>query len=228
METSLPPNETEVFAPGRPPGYPRGRPQDIRPLTLWAAFSFLTSRSLKASLALPALHQSSVNLFIGFAWDSAMRRQQGFPVNFWWFQCPRKQSTNPRKIRGKFWAHLGAKFCFFPDIALHPNVPSNLVPRTFFKHFQGRKGLAPGTAPLRGTSQQEPCDSSLPSGLVPGTLLWTYFGHSWGKRYRTRVTPGTVPLRNPNRTERKACLENPEKLGTQKPKLRELFVLHLF
>ena len=24
---------TEVFAPGRPPGYPRGRPRDIRPQT---------------------------------------------------------------------------------------------------------------------------------------------------------------------------------------------------
>ena len=36
---------TEVFAHGRPPGYPRGRPPDIRPqnllFTLKAAFSFL-------------------------------------------------------------------------------------------------------------------------------------------------------------------------------------------
>ena len=36
---------TEVFAPGRPPEYPRGHPPDIQPqgpkLTLWAAFSLL-------------------------------------------------------------------------------------------------------------------------------------------------------------------------------------------
>ena len=25
---------TEVFAPGRPPGYPRGRPPDVRPQNL--------------------------------------------------------------------------------------------------------------------------------------------------------------------------------------------------
>ena len=90
-----------------------------------------------------------------------------------------------------------------------------------FKAFSGGKGAVPGTVPLHtlgGTSQQEPCDTNVPSGLVPGTLLWTYFGHSWGKRYRTRVAPGTVPLRNPKGTSRKACLENPEKKTDEEQK----------
>ena len=30
---------TEVFAPGRPPGYPRGRPRDIRPRIFLGCFS---------------------------------------------------------------------------------------------------------------------------------------------------------------------------------------------
>ena len=31
---------TEVFAPGRPPGYSRGRPPDIRPQNLLSGLSF--------------------------------------------------------------------------------------------------------------------------------------------------------------------------------------------
>ena len=34
---------TEVFAPGRPPGYPRGRPQDIRPQNLLFGLIFRSS-----------------------------------------------------------------------------------------------------------------------------------------------------------------------------------------
>ena len=63
---------------------------------------------------------------------------------------------------------------------------------------------------LGGTSQQEPCDTNVPLGLVPGTLLWTYFWAFLGHRGGTRVAPGTVPLRNPKGTSRKACLENPD------------------
>ena len=33
---------TEVFAPGRPPGYPRGRPPDIRPQNLLFGLIFLS------------------------------------------------------------------------------------------------------------------------------------------------------------------------------------------
>ena len=47
----------------------------------------------------------------------------------------------------------------------------------------------------------------MPSGLVPGTLLWAYFWAFLGQRGGTRVAPGTVPLRNPEGTSRKACLE---------------------
>ena len=53
-------------------------------------------------------------------------------------------------------------------------MPSNLVPTTFLKHIFGGKGAVPGTVALHtlgGTSQQEPCDTNVPSGLVPGTLL---------------------------------------------------------
>ena len=84
-------------------------------------------------------------------------------------------------------------------------------------HFQsllGGKGAVSGTVPLhtlRGTSQQEPCDTNVPSGLVPARhvsldFFWAFLGHREG----TRVAPGTEPLRNPKGTSRKACLENPD------------------
>ena len=65
----------------------------------------------------------------------------------------------------------------FSKRALHSNVPSNLVPRTFLKHFQGERGCPwyGPSAPLGGTSQQEPYHTNMPSGLVASTLLWTYF-----------------------------------------------------
>ena len=54
----------------------------------------------------------------------------------------------------------------------------------------------------------------MPSGLVPGTLLWTYFWVFLGHQEGTRVAPGMVSRRNPKGTSRKACLENPEFRGT--------------
>ena len=64
----------------------------------------------------------------------------------------------------------------------------------------GGKGAVPGTVPLHtlgSTTQQEPCNTNMPSGLVPGTLLWTYcwafLGHRGGERdgdwYGTSAKP---------------------------------------
>ena len=93
-------------------------------------------------------------------------------------------------------------------------MPSNLVPST-----------VPGTAPLHpvgGTSQQERHDTNVPSGLVPGTLLWAYFWAFLGHRGGTSVAPGTVRLRNLKGTSRKACLENPDRLRGSKLEIREI------
>ena len=96
-----------------------------------------------------------------------------------------------------------------------PNVPCTQTCPVRFLSIFGEKGAAPGTVPLHsvgGTSQQEPCEANVPSGLVPGTLLWTYFWAFLGQEvpYRTRAAPGTLPLRNPEGMSQKACLENPE------------------
>ena len=55
----------------------------------------------------------------------------------------------------------------------------------------------------------------MPSGLVPGTLLWAHFWRVLGATWRDQPEggPGTVPLRNPEGTSRKTCLENPDKRG---------------
>ena len=60
------------------------------------------------------------------------------------------------------------------------------------------------------TPSERPCDTKVPLGLVPGTLLWACVWAFLGHRGGTRVAPGMVPLRNPKGTSRKACLENPE------------------
>ena len=93
------------------------------------------------------------------------------------------------------------------------NVPSNLVPSTFLKHFRVGRGCpwyGPSAPPVRhfaiGTLGYKTCLRAWYQVRFFGPI----FGHSWGKRYRTRVAPGTVPLLNPEGTSRKACLENPE------------------
>ena len=91
------------------------------------------------------------------------------------------------------------KFICIFQTCLALNVPSNLVPSTFRKHFWG-KGAVPGTSlctPLEGTSQQEPDETNVPSGLGPGTLLWTYFD-ILGALGRDKGAPGSVSLRNLN------------------------------
>ena len=55
---------TEVFAPGRPPGSPCGRPRDIRPqnlLRLWAVLSYLILTSVNVLFS--AIFQPSVRGF---------------------------------------------------------------------------------------------------------------------------------------------------------------------
>ena len=69
-----------------------------------------------------------------------------------------------------------------------------------FSNIFGGKRAVPGTVPMHtlgSTSQQESCDESVPSVLVPGTLLWTYswafLGHRGGEKggawYGTSAKP---------------------------------------
>ena len=100
----------------------------------------------------------------------------------------------------------------FSKRALHSNVPSNLVPSTFLKHFRRQRGCpwyGPSAPPGRHFAIR-----TLGYKRAFGAGTRYFFGHFWaflGQRGGTRVAPGTVPLRNPKGTSRKACLENPDK-----------------
>ena len=90
---------------------------------------------------------------------------------------------------------------------------------SLFSIFQGclplKRAFVPGTVPLPtlgSTSQQEPCNTDVPSGWYKGqgTLLWTCLWAFLGHRGGTRMAPCTVPLRNPKSTSRRARLKNPD------------------
>ena len=121
-----------------------------------------------------------------------------FSAFFALFRRVRRAHGKSRKRRKK------AFFLRYPQICLNPHL---LNP-----HLRHSK----------------PCNTNVPSGLVPRTLLWTYFWAFLGHRGGTRVAPGTVPLRNPKGTSRKACLEKPDSFRLEKGSCRALFSLRFF
>ena len=95
-------------------------------------------------------------------------------------------------------------------ICLHfPNVPCLPTWYQVLFLFLAGRGAVPGTVHLHtlgSTSQQEPCNTNVPSGLVPRTLLWTYF---WAFLGRQAEGPGWHLVRYLCET-RKTLHERPE------------------
>ena len=81
-----------------------------------------------------------------------------------------------------------------------------------FKTFSGERGCpwyGPSAPPGRHFAMRT-LGYKRAFGAGTRYASFGFFGAFLGQRGGTRVAPGTVPLRNPKGTSRKACLENPD------------------